>query len=486
MHGYNALENNGDPSDSGRHGTHVAGTIAAEGNNGQGVVGVNWRAQIMPIKIFDEEDKTSVDTILRGLIYATDQGARITSNSWGRGGEKNLALEEAFRHSPALHVAAAGNDRSDNDQEPHYPSSYDIPNLIAVAATDNRDRLAGFSNYGEESVDLAAPGASIYSTVPGGYFTLSGTSMATPHVSGAAALVLCEYPELTNEEVIERLVDRSDRLDSLTGKVASGGRLNLYNALEDDTVAPAASPRFGATDVTLDSFRLEWVATGDDGLSGLAARYDLRNLETGERLKTPVPSPSGSLESVEVQLRPWVEPRQFQFGLRTVDNAANSSPQVITTVELEAAPTAFYDDFDGADPGWQAEGCWGRVALEGRGFVYADSPSGDYPPDQDSSLTSPPISLEGLAGSTLLFDTRYNLQRLYDSVYLEVTSDGEEWTRVGYYSNVREDWSQEMIDLSDYDGQTIKLRFRLRTDRKEQRDGFYLDRLALVGQDTVL
>ena len=132
LHGYNALDNSGDCSDAGSHGTHVAGTLAAEGNNGEGVVGVNWQAQIMPIRIYDEDEKTTIDAIIRGVVYATKMGARVTSNSYGGGGAKNLALEDAFRHSPALHVASAGNDRQDNDETPHYPSGYDLPNMISV------------------------------------------------------------------------------------------------------------------------------------------------------------------------------------------------------------------------------------------------------------------------------------------------------------------------------------------------------------------
>ncbi|MEW6279595.1 MAG: S8 family peptidase [Candidatus Eremiobacterota bacterium] len=231
VHGYNPAHNSGDLRDIHRHGTHTAGTIAAVGNNGRGVVGVNWEARVMPIRIFDEDGSTDVATIVKGLEYATRMGARITSNSWG-GTRYNRALEEAFAASPALHVAAAGNSRIDNDRVPHYPSSFDLPNLVSVAASDKRDRLASFSNYGAESVDLAAPGVGIKSTLPGDrYGSMSGTSMACPHVAGVAALIATAVPQASNQEIKDRLLGGVDRNGSLEGKVRSGGRLNAARAL---------------------------------------------------------------------------------------------------------------------------------------------------------------------------------------------------------------------------------------------------------------
>lgn len=231
VHGYNAYAQTGDPMDGHSHGTHCAGSIAAEGNNDQGVVGVNWRARIMPVKIFSDSGSTNSAAIVRGILYATKNGARVTSNSWG-GGAADPAIRDAFANSPALHIMAAGNSGSNNDTRPHYPSSYDLPNNIAVAASDRNDRLASFSCYGENSVDLAAPGVEIYSTIPGGgYANKSGTSMATPHVAGAAGLLLASDPTMSNEEIKTRLLEGADKLESLQGKVATGARLNIAKAI---------------------------------------------------------------------------------------------------------------------------------------------------------------------------------------------------------------------------------------------------------------
>ncbi len=233
VHGYNANADNGDPMDAHSHGTHCAGTIAAEGDNGQGVVGVNWHATVMPIKIFDDKGHTDAASIIRGINYAARNGARISSDSWG-GGPANPAIKEAFANSGMLNIIAAGNSSQNNDVNPHYPSSYDLPNIIAVAATDRNDSLAWFSCYGEKSVDIAAPGKDIYSTVPGGgYDFKSGTSMATPHVSGAAGLLLAMDPTMSNDEIKTRLLEGADKVRGLEGKMTTGARLNVNGAMEN-------------------------------------------------------------------------------------------------------------------------------------------------------------------------------------------------------------------------------------------------------------
>jgi len=231
VHGFNAYANTGDPLDGHSHGTHCAGTIAGVGNNTQGVVGVNHQAQVMGIKIFSNSGSTNAAAIVRGINYATQMGARITSNSWG-GGAASQAIFDAFNSSPALHIMAAGNDGTDNDKSPHYPSNYDLAHNIAVAASDRNDLRAKFSCYGAETVDIAAPGKDILSTIPGGqYGSKSGTSMATPHVAGVAGLVASLYPDASNDELVTRLLDGADKLENWQGVVAGGRRLNAYGAI---------------------------------------------------------------------------------------------------------------------------------------------------------------------------------------------------------------------------------------------------------------
>lgn len=231
VHGYNAFADNGDPMDGHGHGTHCAGTIAGVGDNGEGVVGVNHRANVMAVKIFSDEGSTDSAAILRAIEYTTKMGATITSNSWGGGGASE-AQKEAFAASSALHIMAAGNNGWNNDFFPNYPSNYDIPNNIAVAATDRNDKKASFSQYGVKNVDIAAPGVDILSAKPGGgYQMMSGTSMATPHVAGVAGLVASMYPQATAAEIKEKVLNGADKLDGLKTKVADGNRLNAHGAL---------------------------------------------------------------------------------------------------------------------------------------------------------------------------------------------------------------------------------------------------------------
>ncbi|MFQ5628362.1 MAG: S8 family serine peptidase [bacterium] len=212
------------------HGTHVSGTIAAVGNNGVGVTGVNWQATVMPLKFLGPNGGSTADAIL-AIQYATDKGARVMNASWGGGGFSQ-ALKNAIDASGAVFCAAAGNSGLNNDIFPHYPSSYTSANLIAVAATDHNDQVAGFSNFGATSVDLAAPGVSILSTTPNNtYSFFNGTSMATPHVSGVAALVLSQSPGLSATQVRSQILNGVDPVGALNDITFTGGRLNAANAL---------------------------------------------------------------------------------------------------------------------------------------------------------------------------------------------------------------------------------------------------------------
>jgi len=258
IYGYDFINNDADPDDNDHyHGTHCAGTIGGVGNNGQGVAGVAWNVKMMAIKFLGPSGGYTSDAIL-SVEYATDMGAHLSSNSWGGGGFSQ-ALKDAIDDAGAngaLFVAAAGNSGRDTDSSSHYPSSYTSGNVISVAATDHNDGLASFSNYGATSVDLGAPGVSIYSTAPeDSYRSLSGTSMATPHVSGVIALLLSEFPSESLGEIKNRLLSSGDSISSLSGNTITGKRLNAYKALtfnNDKAIltSPAQAGELEATTVT--------------------------------------------------------------------------------------------------------------------------------------------------------------------------------------------------------------------------------------------
>ena len=236
VYGINAITNTGDPWDDHFHGTHVSGTVGGVGNNGKGVVGVAWNVRIMALKFLNSGGSGYTSDAVKCIDYAIAKGAKIMSNSWGGSGYDQALYDAiaAARDADIIFVAAAGNDSSNNDIKPAYPASFALPNIVAVAATDRNNLLASFSNYGANSVELGAPGVSIYSCLNGSdssYGSLNGTSMATPHVSGALALLRAQFPELSYSNAIAVLLATVDPIPSLTGKTISGGRLNLQKLL---------------------------------------------------------------------------------------------------------------------------------------------------------------------------------------------------------------------------------------------------------------
>ncbi|MBS1985152.1 MAG: S8 family serine peptidase [Bdellovibrionales bacterium] len=233
VHGYNAITDKLDPMDDNLHGTHCSGTIGAVGDNGAGVAGVNWNVSIMGVKFLDKNGSGTTADAIKAIDWARENGAQVISASWGGGGSSDALEESIARATEAgiVFVAAAGNDSGDNDSSADYPANY--PGVVAVASSNNRDQMSDFSNYGAKTVDLMAPGENILSTVPGNkYKTLSGTSMATPHVSGAVALALSVNPSLTPAQVKQALRDSVDKVAAANGKTVSGGRLNVNRLLE--------------------------------------------------------------------------------------------------------------------------------------------------------------------------------------------------------------------------------------------------------------
>ena len=239
VYGANFITGDGDPMDDADHGTHVAGTIAAVGNNGTGVTGVAWNARLMALKFLGSDGTGLLSDAISAINYAISMkqrgvNVRVLNASWGANqfvSSLQTAINNAGNNG-ILFVAAAGNDGANNDSVPTYPANFTSSNIIAVAATDANDRLAGFSNYGATSVDLGAPGVNIYSTLPGDtYGLLSGTSMATPHVTGVAALAWSVAPNASVQQVKDAILGGADPVPTLAGKTVSGGRLNANNTI---------------------------------------------------------------------------------------------------------------------------------------------------------------------------------------------------------------------------------------------------------------
>ncbi len=233
VYGYDFSNNDGDPADGHSHGTHCAGVIGAS-HDGKGTVGVMAKVKIIGIKFMsDRGEGESIDAI-KSIDYAVLRGAKVLSNSWG-GDEYSKALEEAIlrAHSKGVvFVAASGNESNNNDKKPVYPASYNLPNMITVGSFSGSGSASGFSNYGMNSVHVFAPGSSIISTVPNGRYTsMSGTSMACPHVAGVVGLMVSLNPRMTPEEIRSKLIFSSKQNNKLIKKSVSNGRVDAYNAL---------------------------------------------------------------------------------------------------------------------------------------------------------------------------------------------------------------------------------------------------------------
>jgi subtilisin family serine protease/subtilisin-like proprotein convertase family protein len=250
-----------DPHDGAGHGTHVAGTVGAVGGNGIGVTGVSPHVSLVGVKVLGDGGFGTTESVAEGLAYAGRLHARVANASLGSPDPSQLVADAIAGAPETLFVVAAGNDGTDVDSSPFSPCVEPPDNIVCVAATDNNDELAGFSNFGQNSVDLAAPGVDILSSVPGdGYAFHSGTSMASPHVTGAAALLAAAYPGESPLALKGRLLAGARPIPELTARTASGGRLDLGGALGQAANPPPvpalvvtpAAPRIQQR-ITLDS-----------------------------------------------------------------------------------------------------------------------------------------------------------------------------------------------------------------------------------------
>lgn len=511
--GWDFCNHDNDPYDDHSHGTHCAGIIAAVGDNGIGGVGVCWKAKIMPLKFMGAGGSGSTAEAVNAILYATKMGARVMSNSWGGGG-CSQALRDAIQvanDAGVIFVAAAGNSASDNDLTAHYPSSYDCKNVIAVAATDNYDLLASFSCYGLTSVDIAAPGVAILSTTPGGgYASYSGTSMAAPHVAGAAALEWSHTPAKSHTQIISDILSGATPLSALDGKVVTGGRLNLQQMLnpENDTVAPAPVTDLSAVGTRMARVTLSWTATGDDGNTGKASAYDLRySLDTitdarwdaARRASIAVnPQSAGCTEEATVTgLSPGT---CYYFALKVKDNRRNSSAISNVAAATTSSGTVVLDDsVEGGDNGWSPTGLWHRTTHSASSAVsswyYGQEGLWSYDTGVANSgtLTSRKIDLSAYNDALLTFNhfrTVEAYQGSYDICAVEASRDGgANWERLmerNSSSPAVSGWtSSGAVMLTGYAGGSVLLRFSFDTVDATSNgyEGWYVDDIRIMAED---
>jgi len=511
LHGWDFANNDNDPMDDDGHGTHCSGTIAGAGDNGIGVIGVARRnVRIMAMKFLGADGSGSTADAIDCINYAVARGARVLNNSWG-GGPFEQALYDAItaaNNAGAVFVAAAGNDYSDNDAIVSYPAGYNRPNVLSVAASTRHERVAEFSNWGKTTVDLAAPGEEILSTILGtGYAFYDGTSMATPHVSGAMAVLYSIGFTGTPAQAIALAMDSTDPCPAYAGKMVSEGRLNLAHMvtrhLGADTFAPAAITDLRLAVAAPTAVTLKFTATGDDGASGAVMRYDLRygpsagfQFDAATRVGGGfVPAHAGATQYMPVA--GLAAATSYTFQLRAIDDGGNAVlSNAFTTQTAPADPAGFTDGMETGTNGWTTNATtstlWARTTAQKRSgsTSWTDSPSGNYPKNQASNLVSPAISLAGAGAATLTFWQRYDVETSYDFCTVQASTNGTTWTTLATYTGANTAWHQVTLNLSAYIGAApVLVRFRLTSDASVHRDGWYVDDVVVSkgpGLTTVL
>ncbi len=340
--GWNFVTNTNNPQDGNGHGTHVSGTIAAKGNNGIGVAGVAWAAKIVPLKFLSDTGSGTTANAIKAIDYCTTNGIKLSNNSWG-GGLYDSLLQQAIVNAGAvdhLFIAAAGNSALNIDVSLSYPASYNLSNMVNVASTTSAGTLSVFSNFGVATVQVAAPGSNIFSTwpvaltvlgQPNGYNSISGTSMAAPHVTGLAALLRGKMPSWTATQVRSAILGSTKPLASLAGKISREGIISAFNALAATNVE-AIPPTVNAVRTPATANAAGWnnanvtvAITGTDNVGGSGVR-DVKYTINGGVTLTSAGASTNVVTSAD--------------GIATIaywstDNSGNVSPVGSMTVRVD-------------------------------------------------------------------------------------------------------------------------------------------------------
>lgn len=547
VHGYDFINNDNDPMDDYGHGTHVAGTIGARGNNGTGIAGINWRVSLVPLKFIGADGGGSEADAVKAIEYATQMGIHITNNSWGGLGY-NQALKDAIEANGKegfLFVAAAGNNSVDNDSIDFFPANYGLENIISVAAVDNQDNKPDFSNWGARKVDIAAPGVGILSLGVDGisapYVRMSGTSMAAPHVTGAAALIKAKNPESDFRAMKSRIIYGADQIPQLLSPsytyenprrdnypkdkplVRGGRRLNLERMLEADLNNPGPIEALRIAFSGLTQLEIRFQKAGDDGTSGEASGYaavvSSRPITSEDGWKnekvidlTQVEVRPSGLLGAEVPDLPFL--KSGYLTVRSVDNVGNFGPlSASIPFEMSKPKELFVNDGESAEginskdlffytvPFLQEE-------VTGRGKVWSDTPAGvrDYREHtymeftQNVEVQHPDVVLQ--------FDTKLDCTAIYERAEVEIRINEEtdpfssynvwnpekgaydypqspKWRMLAIYSAPKCEWNKVTIPLRNKlkVGDKIRLRFRFKAGGSvsDGHDGWLIDDIKLLG-----
>lgn len=497
VHGYDFYNNDSDPYDDNSHGTHCGGTIGGQGDNGVGVVGVNWNCRLVGVKFLSGGGSGSTEGAIASVQYCAANQFKVSNNSWGGGGfSQSLydGIQNAGDQFGHVFVAAAGNSGSNGAS---YPAAYDCTNIISVAASDSNENRASFSQYHAIEVDLAAPGVDVVSSVPGnGYDSYSGTSMATPHVAGGVGLVYSVMGESSAEEIIDLILSTVRPVSAWNGLTATGGILDVNAALEGSFLGP----RFELTSTVpaeLDpNTTLDVTATLDPredvitpGSVQLYYRNTLGGWSSTEMAMGGLGTYSATVPAYDCDQASgfFLSCQGETAGTVTLPSGGSSNPYTYTIGNNIVA----YDDKGETNGEWtvatdSADGGWNRgipincnrgdptADYDGSGSCWltdnssADGCNSDVD-EGSTTLTSGEISVSNVQTGTLSyarwFSNSYGASPYTDAFDVELSVDGGGWTvleSVGPTGNeVDGGWfnvSWELSDIAPGAG-TIRLRF---------------------------
>lgn len=476
------------PTAGNTHGTHVAGTVGAVTNNGIGVAGVAPNVRIMCMRMYAGQ-ASWMSSLIQAIDYSRTEGAKVISVSYNLNSYTQLLVEAIQRagEDDVIYVNSAGNSTQNIDNVRGQITTL-TDNALFVASTTRTDTLSSFSNFGQTS-KLAAPGSDIMSTIPTNSYGLSsGTSMAAPHAAAAIAAVLAKFPNITAKQALARVVNTADILPSLTS--IGGGRLNLNRALQPDSIAPSDPGKVRPTHYSSHALRVQFPAAGDDGAAGSASYYDVRvstspislgNFNAATKVATKItPAPAGSfIETVVSGLSPN---RTYYVGVRAMDEVGNPSAGIgVSPIPMTTRNLPMLDDVEGAAQFTPISGTWATTTSQSNSATrsWTDSPAGNYGNSQDTELRSN-VGYFVNGPRILRFAAKTDLEPDHDFLYAEASADnGATWTTLGRLTGMS-DWKSHGFSLAMFNGQTVRIRFRLTSDASLTRDGVYIDDVFLA------
>ncbi len=477
-------DNNPAPAAGDTHGTHTSGTVAAVTNNGIGIAGVAQNVRLMPVRMYGGA-AAWMTALANGIDYAWQNGAKVISVSYNIDAYTQALSDAIGRAATAdvIYVNSAGNNGQQNPPRQVLRTIHN--NVVFVAATDDNDVLASFSNFGT-LVDIAAPGVDTLSTIPPNtYALMSGTSMATPHMAGACAVIRSQYPALTARQTLDRLINTAEMKPSLIGKV-NGGRLNINRALETDNIPPSDPTNLTWLAYSTRSFKIRFNGSGDDGTVGQASTYDIRvstspinsgNFLAAQQVYIPI-TPVNAGVPITTEVGGLPPGSSLYVGVRAVDNLGNVS-NVLSggPFSTRSVPVDYVEGTSWFAP---VSGPWAITTeqpFQGT-RSWSDSPGGNYVNNANTELRSQRLIMSG--PSTFNFMVKYSLESDYDYLFWDVSLDGVNWQNMGSATGESGGWKQISAALPDYPNsglvkQSYWIRFRLTSDTSIVKDGVYID-----------